>query len=288
VPVSTINKDEIRKLIVTLKRQVDEELGKLQQLFIDRAHIVGCLREDVRNTADNLLQIVEQSPVSADLAYLTSAATVIEYVGLRASDLAGRAKYDVNEVYGLYQSGDTVASSSGFAVIEYSGENPTFSDRLLKDDTLIKYRRAKDYAARYLNFDPSLGKTYCEINDVLFGTTSDPERIALFTVRQVYDHLMGKLAPDDLVRASEYFSPKQEPGNEDKVFRRERLSYAIATHVKDPQKARQLTVLSDHILEFYKVLQKAHTRGPFDPKEAVAAIRTVVQYLDLWADALGL
>lgn len=283
-----MNKNEIRELIVTLKRQVDEELGKLQQIFIDGAHFVGCMREDVRNTADNLLQIVENSPESADLSYLTSATNVIEYVGLRANDLAGRAESDVNEVYGLYLTGDTVASSTGFAVLEYSGENPKFSDSLLKDNTLTSYRRSKHYASRYLKFDGSLGKTYSEINDVLFGTTSDPERIASFAVRQVYDHLMSKLAPDDCVRASEYFSPKRETGKEDQVSRRERLSYAIATHVKDPEKAKQLTILSDHILEFYDVLQKAHTRGPLDAQEAIAAIRTVVQYLDLWADALAL
>jgi hypothetical protein len=286
--VSAMNKAEIHELIITLKRQVDEALGKLQRVFIDGAHVVGCLREDMRNAADNLLWVVENSPESVDSGYLTSAANVIEYVGLRANDLAGRAEHDVNEVYSLYISGDTVASSTGFAVVAFSGENPALSDSLLKDETLVTYRRGRKYATRYLKFDTDLGKTYGEINDVLFGTTSDPERIASFTVRQAYDHLMGKLAPDDLVRASEYFSPKSERGKEHTVSRRERQRYAIATHVKDPEIARRLTVLSDHILEFYDVLQKAHTRGPLDIKQAVAAIRTVVQYLDLWADALAL
>ncbi len=286
--MSAMSKDEILEVIATLKRQVDEALAKLQQLLIEGAHFVGCLREDVRNTADNLILIAEEESESADLDYLSSAASVIRYVGFRANDLAGRVEQDVGQIYGLYLTGGTVASSTGFAAIEYYGDNPTFRSGLLIDDTLSSYRRSKNYASKYLKFDAHLGKTYGEINDVLLGTTSDPERIASFTVRQAYDHLMSKLAPDDCVRASEYFSPKPEPGKELMVSRQERLSYALATHVKDPEKAKGLAVLSEHILKFYDLLQKAHTRGPVDKEKARAAIKTVVQYLDLWADALAL
>ena len=45
--------------------------------------------------------------------------------------------------------------------------------------------------SRISNIDTDLAKTYSEIREVLYGTRADPERGALFLIRQAYDHLFG-------------------------------------------------------------------------------------------------
>jgi hypothetical protein len=52
------------------------------------------------------------------------------------------------------------------------------------------------YVRRFSQFDPALGQTYQEIWEALYGTRADPERAALYLIRQAFDQLFAKLAPD--------------------------------------------------------------------------------------------
>jgi len=83
----------------------------------------------------------------------------------------------------------------------------------------------KMYTSRFLAFDESLGQTYQEIWEVLYGTRADPERAALYLIRQSFDHLFGKLAPDDEVRNSPFWTPKEHEKPE-QIWREERIQYA--------------------------------------------------------------
>lgn len=76
--------------------------------------------------------------------------------------------------------------------------------------------RHKADAERFSRFDQALGKTYQEIWEALYGTRADPERGALYLIRQAFDHLFDKLAPDDEVRRSSYWIQK-ERGKEQRL-----------------------------------------------------------------------
>jgi len=70
------------------------------------------------------------------------------------------------------------------------------------------------YAKRFTRLDATLGKTYLEIWEVLYGTRAEPERGALYLIRQAFDHFFDKLAPVDDVRRSSYWTKKTELGKE--------------------------------------------------------------------------
>jgi len=150
---------------------------------------------------------------------------------------------------------------------------------------IITPERHKEYAERFSQFDPELGKTYKGIWEVLFGTDSGPERGALFLIRQAFDHLLSKLAPDDDVRNSQYWTKKRK-GDGNKVWREERILYAASKHVKDQARAKTLVASANHMLDVYKGLNKAHHRGKLDRTKAHKALAEMQSILEEWADAL--
>ncbi|MBW8002952.1 MAG: hypothetical protein FVQ80_13185 [Planctomycetes bacterium] len=245
------------------------------------------MRKGIDDASNNLSKVVINKPESIDTGYLDSVSNIFTNLKSRTHELSNESEHTVQDIYAVFQTGDTIALSSG-TVTGISGQDSVSTVNPFKDDVLLDYYRSKKYGDRFLKFDQALGKTYQEVDEILFGTRSDPERAASYMIRQVYDYLISILAPDDVVRESRFFSLKSEPGKENTVSRMERINYAIATHVKNEKQADQLKVLSNHILEFYDVLQKAHTRGSINKQDAINSIRTVKNYLEVWADAIGI
>jgi hypothetical protein len=143
------------------------------------------------------------------------------------------------------------------------------------------------YAKRFMAFDESLGKTYQEIWEVLYGTRADPERAALYLIRQSFDHLFGKLAPDDEVRKSPFWTLKdgKEP---EQVWREERVQYAASTHIKDKARSETISASSRHMLNVYQALNRAHERKNINRAKARKALEEMRTFLEDWANAVGL
>jgi len=120
---------------------------------------------------------------------------------------------------------------------------------------------------------------------VLYGTRSDPERVALYEMRQTYDHFFACLAPDEEVRKSKYYHEKS--GNDKgKVFREERILYAANKHIKDSEKAKTLIASADHMLEVYNSLNRAHNRGELNKVKAFRSLEEMRTILEDWIDAI--
>jgi hypothetical protein len=129
--------------------------------------------------------------------------------------------------------------------------------------------------------DPALANTYSAIREVLYGTRSDPERAALYLLRQTFDHFFGALAPDDIVRSSSFF--KQKKGEkEDLVTRHERLMYAAHTHIQNSYRRNALIASFRHMLNLYDALNNAHTRGTVNPDQARAGLSEMLVLLQEW------
>jgi hypothetical protein len=143
------------------------------------------------------------------------------------------------------------------------------------------------YAVRFARFDESLGRTYQEIWEALYGTRADPERAALYLIRQAFDQLFAKLAPDDEVRRSSYWKAKKGD-KPNQVYRPERIAFAAGNHVKDKGKADILLASAKHMLDVYKALNAAHDRGQLNRDKAVVALREMEISLQMWADALDI
>jgi len=146
----------------------------------------------------------------------------------------------------------------------------------------------KAYVERFTKLDPSLGQTYLEIWESLYSTRAEPERAALYLIRQAFDHFFEKLAPDDEVRSSALWAKKTEPGKQNQVWREERIRYVVATHVKDSIRARTLTASTKHMLDVYQGLNRAHKRGELDKDKARRALAEMRSILENWADAIGI
>lgn len=142
-------------------------------------------------------------------------------------------------------------------------------------------------ARRFSQFDRALGETYQAIWEVLYGTRADPERAALYLVRQAFDHLFARLSPDNEVRKSPYWTRKTV-GDQDHVTREERIQYAAANHIKDEARAKTLLSSSRHMLAVYNVLNKAHKRGKLDRTNARQALAEMQAFLENWANAVGI
>jgi hypothetical protein len=143
----------------------------------------------------------------------------------------------------------------------------------------------KEIQNKLRNIDPSLEKTYSAIREVLYGTVSDPERGALYLIRQTFDHFFGTLAPDDAVRSSKFFRPKIDK-DKDNVTRHERLMYAAHTHIENNSRRKALIASFRHMLDVYEGLNRAHTRGTLNPEQTRVALREMLVLLQEWIRAI--
>jgi hypothetical protein len=150
-----------------------------------------------------------------------------------------------------------------------------------------EFSAEKTLADRFGKIDPALGKVCAEIWESLYGTRADPERSALFMIRQTWDHLFDRLAPDSEVRETHFWTKKNGPKPE-MVTREERFKFAVDRHVKDPQKAALLLAACKQMLDLYQELNRAHERGEIDKLKALRSLNTMYSWLIEWADALGI
>jgi len=147
--------------------------------------------------------------------------------------------------------------------------------------------KSQNLSERFREFDPALANVCAQVFQILYGTDADAIRSAMYTMRQAYDQFIANLAPDDQVRASEFFSTKKD-GKPDQVTRAERIRYAAEKRVKNVEKRKLILANSDHTLATYKELNKAHARSPIDESVAKEAILAMNSVLLQWADGLEL
>ena len=135
--------------------------------------------------------------------------------------------------------------------------------------------------AKLDQIDPALGNTYGSIREVLYGTREDPQRAALYLLRQTFDHFFSALAPDESVRDSKFFRPKSGE-RPDLVTRHERLMYAAHTHIANPGRRSSIIASFRHMLDIYDALSSAHKRDSLNKEQSVAALGEMLALLQDW------
>lgn len=194
----------------------------------------------------------------------------------------------------ISQDAQSVALSASYMGSSTSTAHSTFlnvtAEPVVYDPARLRlpsYLDKKNLADRFAKIDPALGKVCREIWESLYGTAADPERAALFMLRQTWDHFFWKLSPDDKVRGSKHWSKTSE-AKPDLVTRAQRIAYAIDTHVVDPQKKLLLAAATDQMVLLYDELNRAHARGEFNREKAINSLTTIYAWLEQWADATNL
>ena len=177
----------------------------------------------------------------------------------------------------------TVTASAHSFVSRVEVFNPSWIN-----DAITRPNKDEEYARKFEDFDPELGKLYRQILEVRTRTSSHPEKSILSDIRQAYDHLMRKLAPGDEVRVQPGWKP-EDPKKPEMVTRRQRLEYAAKKHIRDENHRATILASSKHILAVYKELNDLyHTEKPIEVDKARAASQAMIEVLNQWADALGL
>jgi hypothetical protein len=145
--------------------------------------------------------------------------------------------------------------------------------------------RSERYANRLKKIDPEVGRLYRSAAQVFWGSTENPERSALYQLRECFEQLFVRLAPDEEVRKSEFFQEKPAP-DEMQVHRRERILYAARARVKDRAQGEFLAEHAGALLLLHKKLQRAHERAPLDRDQTRLAIESMIVSLEQWVDAV--
>ena len=184
-------------------------------------------------------------------------------------------------------TGGTISVTSSTSTLTVSSVISTPTPNLPSYILEPSIEENKEIQNKLTNIDPALEKTYSAIREVLYGTVSDPERAALYLIRQTFDHFFGTLAPDDAVRTSKFFKPKVDQ-DKDKVTRHERLMYASHTHIGNNSRRKSIIASFRHMLDVYDALNRAHTRGTLNPERARAALREMLVLLQEWIRGIDL
>lgn len=153
--------------------------------------------------------------------------------------------------------------------------------------TPISNSRREQTRQQLRNLSTELAETYDAIWEVLYGTRSNPERGSLYLIRQVFDHLFGVLAPDDKVKTSPYWRPKDD-NESNQVTRSERIEYAANTHINNKTASKRLVASTKHMLDVYNTLNKAHKRGKLDRSQSRGSLKEMQAIIEDWVQSLSL
>lgn len=255
----------------------------LHRDFSNAAQVLGHTRDSFEKAKPAFLELARLPETGAVTNVLVTGADFVssyrdQLVGLRAqtSTPLNQLRAVAGTVDAFMATTSTATHVLNVVTVMVYEPNPF----LVRDDEA-------SFADRLAKLDPVLGRTYQQVLEALHTTRADPERAALFLMRQSLDHLFDCLAPDDEVRASQYWTPKQE-GKRNQVHRTERIEYAAFTRINDPNRAKTLADSARYGNETYNLLNYAHKRGELDRDKARNALTAAQRMLEDWADALDL
>jgi hypothetical protein len=264
--------------------EIDSILGGLKSRFSEAAIHFGQEQERIRQIRPEWENLASNDVTDEDLAKIyASGVNALAAFRDELTDYKNALNPLTGESLRIWPStGGTISvtsSTTSFLSIKTPGRTSAILEPSYKENIeILEKLRA---------IDPALEKTYSAIREVLFGTVSDPERGALYLIRQTFDHFFSTLSPDDLVRSSRFFKPK-EGQDKDRVTRHERLIYAAHTYIRNISRRNALTASYRHMLNLYDSLNKAHTRGSVDPEKAQMALREMVVLLQDWVRSIDL
>jgi hypothetical protein len=276
-----INSKEIDETFSKVEKAADD----LQRKLANQIKEAGYIRDLARNTKGFFMAANESQQAGEYHNMISSGLGIMNtlYSGMDSVSDAVEQSAQYLHTYYLAAStlGTNTAATGSFItpiLVEFKSQGViTIPPADLEDKSLV---------SRCEKHDPALGKVCAQISECLYGTVSDPERSAMFMVRQAFDHLFSILAPNDEVRNSAFWKRKEDD-KPDQITRAERIDFAIATKIADPVKQELMRQESKQMREVYGRLNAAHERGELNRQQARLALSSMYGYLRTWIDAVG-
>ena len=274
------NPEEVEKIF----EEAENDIKATQEKSVKTSMYLGYTAEIIRTLKPIYISLSKNPEDDEDYVnYLYSGVAFAKSVKKYANNLNDSIEDDMSNCYKMSVSASNYASSAA-TISEYYGIDNTVTNELTNPE-FIKDNTYK-YQDIFNKTDKELGNIYNQIWQVLYGTISDPIRTALALMRQTIDHFFNIFAPDEDVRVSEYFKIKKEKGKEHQVYRRERITYAIYNHVKNPHMRNLLLSDLNNILITYQILNKFHKRGKLSEKQARDSLYTMKKFLEEFIDPI--
>jgi len=276
-----INPEEFKRIFDT----AEESAEKLHTSIVESAQYAGLILQVIKVSRRVYMVLARRSLEEPKfLPLVVGGMEIISYLTKNLEEIFNQ--YEKPKIY-LRASADTAST------FLYSSGTSTQFEKTLQDEIspylpeILLNRDRDSYAKRLETIDMSLGKTYKEAWESYYGTKSDPLRSALFLMRQTFDHFFNTLAPDDKVRASQYWGPKK--GDEPyQIHRVERIEYSAFTYIKEKSLAVTYAASAKQLNQAYDLLNKAHKRGELDPEKDTNALLTISKSIEDWLDVIDL
>lgn len=259
--------------------EMEQTLDDLHAEFTEAASIIGEEKERIQAIRPVWQALANSDTDSPEYAN-------VFFTGVHALAAHRDQLNQISDQFGSVGSQVSVISGSTDSTVAITAVTESFFSRGLvtvtpTPPTLPPRDEAKNVEEALRGLDPALRASYVGVREALYGTRSDSERAALYEIRQVFDHFFSILSPNDHVRESRYWSPK-EGDKPNLVTRDERLRYAAHTHARTPVLARTLIGSSRHMLSVHDALNSAHKRGELDVNKTRKSIREMDTLLRQW------
>jgi hypothetical protein len=272
---------EPRQLIDEIDSTINT-LTSLHETMIEKTTEVGFALEAVKKAKQNYATIVDMSEEITELRSVAfSGYGYFTAINNEVSSLQTNLASPLSDIRSMAQNvgGTCIISGSVVSSLVPGYDNQVDFPTSLSSDSNGVYN--------ILNIlDPSLGQTYKEVEQVYYGTNADNTKTSLGQIRQTFDHFFSTLAPDEEVMKSKFWKREKNDKGQEIVTRKERIQYAIATHIKNPYKAKSLEGSLNVIISSYRVLNSFHERGRINARSAKQALFTVKHFLESFAEAI--
>ncbi len=256
-----------------------EELDRLHQQLASGTQQLGGTLQILTALRPAWIQITNSSSQSTTTNSLVSSnATIFEAYGQEVKQLREKIAPSLTQLHYI-TSVDSFVAATG-ATQSFIHNAPGVQDTI----GLVSQDKRAEYKERFDRLDHSLGRTYEAIWETLLTTRADPERAALFMIRQTFDHLFSILAPDDELR--KIFAEADLDPDDEKIQRKDRILYAIRTRISDAPRANTLATQVQHMIRVYGALNRAHHRGELDKQKALKAVAEMESFLRAFIDAM--
>jgi hypothetical protein len=261
---------------------LDKNLADAQRNHMAAAEELGYQRSIgrlIRPFWDNI-KISESSP-----PVLTSGAAMISDWRAQSESWKRQSEYQLSNI----QFGVATASTAAYNTVSM---DKLFMPKPLVDadkvESVVSQKDERAFVEKRLRLiDEALANLYHTIWQYFYLPALDPVRGPLFLMRQVFDDLLTKLAPDEDINRWSDFVRDEELFKRDRkgITRAHRIQFVANNKIGSPK--RQLVLDSTRNFIFiYDELNRAHARHELDENAGKSAVLAASRLIAEWLLAI--
>ncbi len=264
---------------------LDQNLENAQLHYTHAAEELGYQRSIVKAIKPfwGSVELSEDSP-----PVLTSGAVVISDWRKQSQIWNEQSKYQLDDIR-LVSSTASTAAYNTVSMQSMLMPQPIIDVKQVTD--ILSQRDERALVERGLSLiDKTLAEDYQTAWQYLHLPALDPLRGPLFLMRQVFDHLLDRLAPNEEVTSQPDFvrDEKLAERNGEGITRTHRIQFIAINRIKDPTKRKLILDSTRNFSDIYSDLNMAHDRQALNEQAARNAVFAASKLIAEWLQAIDL